>query len=126
MKFLLDMNLPRELGSRLLEIGHEARHAGDAGLAMAADMVILREALSQDEVVLTHDLDYGQLLAFSGDAGPSVVIYRVRDARAASLFARLTSAWPRLEAPLEAGAIVVIEDHNIRVRQLPIRRRSIP
>jgi len=68
------MNLSRELG-RLLEIqGHAWRHARDAGLGEATDSTIVEIAKANGEVILTHDLDYGHLLAFSGDARPSVVI----------------------------------------------------
>ena len=32
MKFLLNMNLPRELGRRLIQHGYECRHAANIGL----------------------------------------------------------------------------------------------
>jgi predicted nuclease of predicted toxin-antitoxin system len=32
------------------------------------------------EVIVTHDLDYGHLLAFSGEADQSVIIFRLRNA----------------------------------------------
>lgn len=37
MKFLLNMNVPRELGKRLTVEGHECRHLGDIGMACASD-----------------------------------------------------------------------------------------
>ncbi len=42
MKFLLNMNVPRELGERLGAAGHAYRHAGDIGLAQASDRPSLR------------------------------------------------------------------------------------
>jgi predicted nuclease of predicted toxin-antitoxin system len=71
LKFLLNMNLSRELGRLLETQGHTWRHARDAGLAEAADSVIVEIAKANGEVILTHDLDYGHLLAFSGDDRPS-------------------------------------------------------
>jgi len=59
MKFLLDMNLPRGLGPLLARAGHAARHAGDSGLATALDPEIIRAASAAGEVILTHDLDFG-------------------------------------------------------------------
>jgi hypothetical protein len=32
----------------------------------------------------------------------------------------LSSALPRIKEPLEKGAIVVIEDERVRIRELPI------
>ena len=64
MRFLLNMNVPRELGRRLRDEGHEYRHVGDIGMAQASDVVIVEEARTHGKVILTHDLDYGHLLAF--------------------------------------------------------------
>lgn len=120
MRFLLNMNLPRELGERLGALGHEARHAGDAGLGRAADKTIVAEARAKGEVIVTHDLDYGPLMAFSGEASPSVVIFRLRNTRPENLAAQLIQAWPEIETPLNEGAIVILEDEIWRIRKLPI------
>ncbi len=120
MNFLLDMNLPRQLGRLLQQDGHRWRHVGDIGLHEADDIDIVAEARSQREVILTHDLDYGGLLAFSGDSSPSVVIVRLRQPQAEAISAQLRDSWSELEPALAAGAIVVLEDGVVRIRRLPI------
>lgn len=85
MKFLLNMNLPRVLGRRLVAAGHPCRHAGDIGLGGARDVEIMAEAGRNHEIILTHDLDYGHLLAFSGETAPSVIIFRRRNTHPARL-----------------------------------------
>ena len=72
---------------------------------------------------MTHDLDYGHLLAFSGEAGPSVVTLRVRDTDPDALFRRLVESWSAIEGSLRNGAIVTIEDAAVRIRPLPIGRK---
>jgi|SRR5579863_621992 len=116
------MNLPRELGRKLATQGHEWRHASDIGMARAADADILAMARGQGECILTHDLDYGQLLAFSGDPTPSVVIYRLRRVSADLMFRRMADAWSEIQEALTAGAIVIIEESATRVRRLPVGR----
>ncbi len=122
MKFLLNMNLPRELGTLLKSKGHEWRHAGDVSLGDAKDSVIVQQARASGEVIVTHDLDYGHLLAFSGENSPSVIIFRVRNTRVEHLFSRLTLAWSEIERPLAEGAIIAMEDATLRIRRLPIDR----
>ena len=122
MKFLLNMNLPRALGRMLAPAGHEWRHAGDIGMAQASDASILAEAKSRRECVITHDLDYGHLLAFSGDSAPSVLIVRVRRADTKLMHERMTSAWGQIEEALTSGAVVVIEEAATRIRRLPIAK----
>ena len=120
MKFLLNMNVPRELGERLGAAGHSYRHAGDIGLAQASDSAIIAEATARGEVIVTHDLDYGHLLAFSGASGPSVVTIRLRNAAPAQVTARILESWNQIEKSLQEGAIVILEDAASRVRRLPI------
>lgn len=122
MKFLLDMNVPRTLGARLASQGHESRHVADIGMDRASDLAIVQEARTNREIIVTHDLDYGQLLAFSGEPGPSVVIFRLRDTRPDNLFARICDVWPQIKGPLTAGAVVLLEDAALRIRRLPIKK----
>jgi len=72
------------------------------------------------ETILTPDLDYGNLLAFSGEMAPSVIIFRLRNAHPDRLLRRLLTAWPEMEPSLKEGAIVVLEDTVLRVRPLPL------
>jgi predicted nuclease of predicted toxin-antitoxin system len=41
----------------------------------ASDDEILDKALKEHRVILTHDLDFGKLIAFSGKTLPSVVTF---------------------------------------------------
>jgi predicted nuclease of predicted toxin-antitoxin system len=114
------MNLPRSLGKRLEGKGHACRHAGDIGLSQARDVDIMAEAEKCQEVILTHDLDYGHLLAFSGDTAPSVIIFRLRDCKPVNLFERLSAVLQVTDQPLREGAIIILEDAAVRIRRLPI------
>jgi len=120
MRFLLNMNLPRQLGKRLTKAGHPSRHVGDLGMACADDLEIVEEARSSSETILTHDLDYGHLLAFEGTRCPSVVIFRLHNTHPSHLFTQLMTAMTDVEGPLAKGAIVVIEEGRLRIRLLPI------
>ena len=122
MRFLLNMNVPRSLARLLADRGHDCRHVGDIGMGRAADEAILWEARAHQEVIITHDLDYGHLLALSGEAGPSVVIFRLRNTHPENLFFQMMRVWAEIEGPLRRGAIVVLEDAALRVRLLPIER----
>lgn len=122
MKFLLNMNVPRRLAVSLMTQGHSCRHVGDIGMSRASDEAILREARVHQEVIITHDLDYGHLLALSGESAPSVMIFRLRNTHPDHLFAQMMRVWAEIEGPLQRGAIVVLEDAALRVRPLPIHQ----
>ncbi len=120
MNFLLNMNIRREVIAPLQERGHICRHVGDIGMSRAKDVEIVAEAKKTGETILTHDLDYGNLLAFSGDNAPSVIILRLRDLRSDEISSRLDVVWSEIELPLRNGAIVSISDRSLRIRNLPI------
>jgi predicted nuclease of predicted toxin-antitoxin system len=120
MNFLLNMNVNRDMAAQLKKLGHVCRHAGDVGMARATDAEIVAEAKRTGEIILTHDLDYGHLLAFSGEEGPSVVILRLRDLHTEEVVSRLDAVWNEIEASLLEGAIVSLSDKSLRLRKLPI------
>ena len=120
MNYLLNMNVPRSLGEKLEDEGHQCRHVGDIGLGQADDVEIVAEARDKQSVIITHDLDYGDLLAFSGATSPSVIIFRVRNAHPQHLFDRLQQNWRDIDQALKDGSIVLIEDSAIRIRRLPV------
>lgn len=122
MKLLLNMNLPRDLCEPLAKLGCECAHVRDLGMSSSDDEQIVRHARASGQTILTHDLDYGDLLAFSGESGPSVVIFRMRDVSLQHLVERFTAAWPEVQGHLNRGAVVTIGDQGIRVRRLPIRQ----
>jgi predicted nuclease of predicted toxin-antitoxin system len=122
VKLLLNMNVVPQLGQQLEAAGHTCRHASDIGLERAEDPAIIDAARSGGEVIVTHDLDYGNLLAFSGEASPSVIIFRVRNTHPDALVRRIAECWQEIEDPLRRGAIVTVEDAALRIRLLPIVR----
>lgn len=119
MKFLLNMNIRREMLAPLEKRNHICRHVGDIGMSRARDEIVA-EAKRTGETILTHDLDYGHLLAFSGESAPSVVILRLRNLQTDEILSRLDAIWNEIETPLRHGAIVSISDKSLRIRNLPI------
>jgi len=122
LSFLLDENLPPSLAPRLQKLGYAARHVVEIGYINTDDLIILEFAEQSGEVILTHDTDYGTLLALHQKSRPSVVLFRLEQLTTTILFNLLETNLPTLEAELMEGAIVVVEENSIRIRKLPIKR----
>jgi predicted nuclease of predicted toxin-antitoxin system len=73
-------------------------------------------------IVLSFDLDFGDILALGVMDKPSAIILRLADERADSVNARLSTVLTERSADLESGALILVEDTRYRVRKLPIRR----
>jgi predicted nuclease of predicted toxin-antitoxin system len=79
VKFLADMGVSVSTIASLREAGHDSVHLRDEGLIRMEDADILGKARSERRVVLTFDLDFGDLLAASGANLPSAIIFRLRN-----------------------------------------------
>ena len=120
MKFLVDMNLSPLWAPFLSDHGYLAVHWSAVGAATAPDSEILEYAAGNGFVVLTHDLDFGALLAARKAPGPSVIQIRAQDVLPAALGESVIHAVNAARAQLEQGAIVTLDILNRRVRLLPI------
>lgn len=121
MKFLADMGISPACVDELVELGHDALHLHRLGLHQLADDEILAKARQEGRIVLTHDLDFGHLLALSQAGLPSVMIFRLSSMRPENVSLRIRSALELFADDLEAGCILLIENMRIRKRTLPIQ-----
>jgi len=126
MKILVDMNLSPRWVTALQAVGIEARHWSNVGAPNAPDEDILTWTAANGFVLLTNDLDFGAILAFSRANIPSVIQIRTEDLRPEVLAGRVASTLAQLAQALADGALVTIEPARERVRILPLRpERSI-
>jgi predicted nuclease of predicted toxin-antitoxin system len=120
MKLLIDMNLSPKWAGFLGEAGFEATHWSDLGQPNANDTELMRFAKAGGYVILTHDLDFGTILAATSGNSPSVVQVRADDLSVASIGPQIIAGLLQMQAELSRGALVSIEPDRIRVTVLPI------
>ena len=121
MQILIDMNLTPRWVEYLNGAGHEVRHWSSLGAATAKDREICDYARGHRLVLLTNDLDFPQILAHTGAAGPSIVLLRgeplVPELRGTALLQVFTDC----ERQLLQGAIISLDwSGQPRARVLPL------
>jgi predicted nuclease of predicted toxin-antitoxin system len=122
MRFLADAGLSPATVDFLIELGHEAVHVRTLCMQRALDADVVARARADSSVVLTFDLDFGEVLALGVLDKPSVIIFRLSDERPASVNQRLAVVLADCAAALESGVLISVEDTRYRVRKLPIGR----
>jgi predicted nuclease of predicted toxin-antitoxin system len=66
MRFLADMGISQRVVEWLRAVGHDAMHLRDEGLQTLPNGEIFQKGAREQRIVLTFDLDFGEILAASG------------------------------------------------------------
>ncbi|MDP2054676.1 MAG: DUF5615 family PIN-like protein [Acidobacteriota bacterium] len=120
MRLLADAGISPRTVEFLTSLGHEALHVRGLGMHRATDDAIVARAEADGSVLITFDLDFGDILALDVRDRPSVIILRLTNQRPERVNLQIASVIAERQLELEAGALIVIEDARYRLRTLPI------
>jgi len=120
IRVLVDVSLSPEWIGELHRHGWPAVHWSAVGDPRATDRTIVDWAIANGCVVLTHDLDFGALLALTHRTGPSVITVRGQDVLPDHMGPMVLALLRQHEAELARGALIVLDEGKARVRVLPI------
>lgn len=120
MRFLVDENMSRKWVRELKSQGHRAEHWLEVGKAAALDKLIMQRARVTSAIVLTCDLDFGDILAASGNSKPSVLQLRPGKMKADILMPSVLAAINKYSQLLQDGALLTIDLKKSRIRALPL------
>ena len=122
MKFLIDMPVSPELVPWLKGQGHEAVHAQAIGLGTASDSVIMSQAITDGRIVITADLDFGNLLAKSGGTVPGIILFRGGNYSELEMRELVKRVLEKVKPDVLEHAIAVVDKRRIRLTRLPLKR----
>lgn len=120
MRFLADMGVSKQVVEWLRANGHDAAHLNDEGLHRLPNGEIFVKAARERRIVLTFDLDFGEIAAGSNAQVVSVLLFRLRNTRNDFVIRRLDDVLNSASLELSNGAIVIVENGRHRIRKLPI------
>lgn len=121
LRFVADMNISPLTVEALAAEGMDIVRVSSLLPANASDEDVLGLARQQGRVVITQDTDFSALLALGGHDRPSLVTLRLLNTDPEVVTQRLRKVLPQVEPALRRGCAVTVEDHTVRVRQLPVR-----
>jgi len=118
MRFLADMGVAQRIVEWLRADGHDAIHLREEGLQRMPNGEIFKKAASEKRIILTFDLDFGEIVALSANRRVSVILFRLHNTRTPHVMDRLSKVLKDSAEALEEGAIVVVEESRHRTRRL--------
>ncbi len=121
MRFLLDMGVSYKVGLWLNSIEHNAIHLSEEGLHTMEDHLIVEKAINENRIILTADMDFGQILAFTKSSSVSVIQFRVFDLSPDNIISKLNLVFDKFSAQLDVGHVIItIQENKIRLKNLPL------
>lgn len=119
LRFLADMGVSQGIVQWHREEGYDAVHLREMGWQTLPNGLIFEKALIENRIVITFDLDFGEIVALSPGGQGRVILFRVNNTRTTFLIERLSKVLPSTSEALVAGSVVVVEDARHRIRRLP-------
>lgn len=120
MKFLGDMGISQSTVAFLRDKGFDAVHLREQNLQRLPDSEIIQKGHAEGRIILTCDLEFGSLMAASGNIQPSVILFRLEDETPENVNRKLLDVFESSQDALAQGAIIVVEEARHRIRLLPI------
>jgi Uncharacterized protein conserved in bacteria len=99
--------------------GHEAIHLRDQGLQRLSNGAIFDKGIAESRMIVTFDLDFGEIVALSKGRKTGVVLFRLRNTRVSFVIQRLSEVIAECSDALARGAVVIVEETRHRVREFP-------
>src|SRR4051794_34086991 len=117
MRLLVDENIHADLVLWLRAQGHEVLYAAET-MKQARDPELLESARLENRVIVTDDLDFGELVYHQRLATQGVILLRLHGASVPDRIQRLTEVWATIESNLP-GRFLVVTPKKLRVRPIP-------
>jgi predicted nuclease of predicted toxin-antitoxin system len=117
VRLLADENVDAAIVDWLRGERHDVLWAAEA-LAGQSDTAVLGRAREENRILLTNDLDFGELVFRQRLVPSGVVLFRYRAALESDRLAVFRAHWSAIEAGV-LGHYTVLRDRKIRRRRLP-------
>jgi predicted nuclease of predicted toxin-antitoxin system len=120
VRFLADMGVDVRVVRWLRESGHDATHLRDEGLQRLSNGEIVTKAVSENRVVVTFDLDFGEVVALSRAIKTSIITFRLYNTRTSHVIDRLSAVLTESGSELEQGVFLSrLRNHAIESGSFP-------
>ncbi len=120
MKFLCDMGVSLTVSKWLKSNNFDAIHLLDENFQRLSDDLIFEKAKQEDRIILTFDLDFGEILSRLKAEHSSVIIFRLENQTPINVIKHMEVILTNYSTQLMEGVVLLITEKKYRIRRLPI------
>ena len=117
VKLKLDENLSRHLKQSLRALNYDVTTAADQGLLSQPDTTVAGAANREERMLLTLDLEFGDLRKYPPGHHPGIILFRPRSFGPLAVNQLVEEFVRSTELHLFAGCVAVVEPSRVRVRR---------
>jgi len=117
MNFKLDENLPAKAAILLRGAGHDAMTVAEQGLGGAEDAAVLDFCRREKRVLVTLDVGMGDIRTYPPGTWPGCLLIRLARLDQNSVIDAIRRILPLLKTRKVTGAIWVIDEWRVRIRE---------
>lgn len=117
MKIKLDENITTAAAALLIQAGHLVDTVADEGLTGATDSVVMESCRTEQRLLLTFDVGFGDVRAYPPGSHHGIVLLRLPDQRPDITLETLTRLLSQHALDDFDGALVVVSGDRVRVRR---------
>lgn len=114
MKLLFDENFELSVVGHFRQLGYDCRYIAEGKIGLQ-DKAVLATALREKRILITNDLDFGQLVFRHGLSHAGIILFRLPDQSAATKIKVLRELFETYAEALDQ-AYTVIDQGGIRIR----------
>ena len=119
IKLKLDENLSVHLKNTLSSMGYNVRTAGEEDLLGRPDIEIASAARREERVLLTLDLEFGDLRKHPPGKHPGIVLFRPRSLGPLGVNRFVEGFLKSVNLEVFPGCIIIVDPFKVRVRRPP-------
>jgi len=115
------MGISYQVAQWLNSIGHDAIHLSSERLHTLEDYLIVEKATIEGRIILTADMDFGHILAFTKSNVVSVIQFRLFDLSPDNLISNLNTVFNKFTEEMTADPVIItIQQNKMRIKKLPL------
>ena len=119
LRFLLNANISPETVDFLNSLGYDAKAVAQFNLQKAEDIEIAEKAVEENRILVTLDLDFGEIFYFSIKEKIWVIVLKLRDQTVESVNKNLE--WllgtKILEKKEFQNTLMIVEEGRVKIRR---------
>lgn len=120
MKLKLDENLSRHLKQPLRSLRHDVATAAEEGLLSQPDVAVAAAAKAEERILLTLELEFGDLRKFPPGSHPGIVLFRPRSFGPLEVNRVVSEFIGSVDLNQLSKCVVIVEPLRVRIRRAPL------